>query len=176
MRKLIISVAAVAALIGASAAVWAAPSASTNFSTHLSGADEVPPRDTQAQGQAKLMVSNDGTSISYKVVVANIENVVAAHIHCAEEGVNGAVGVTLFSGGVAGGGGTQGVLDSGTITAPDAGNGCGWVTVEDVIEAMLSGDAYINVHTNDGVAPTNTGPGDFPGGEIRGQIGENGPS
>jgi hypothetical protein len=26
------------------------------------------------------------------------------------------------------------------------------------------------VHTNDGVAPTNTGPGDFPGGEIRGQI------
>jgi hypothetical protein len=26
------------------------------------------------------------------------------------------------------------------------------------------------VHTNDGVAPPNSGPGDFPGGEIRGQI------
>jgi hypothetical protein len=26
------------------------------------------------------------------------------------------------------------------------------------------------VHTNDGVPPPNTGPGDFPGGEIRGQI------
>jgi hypothetical protein len=26
------------------------------------------------------------------------------------------------------------------------------------------------VHTNDGVPPINTGPGDFPGGEIRGQI------
>jgi hypothetical protein len=26
------------------------------------------------------------------------------------------------------------------------------------------------VHTNDGVAPPDTGPGDFPGGEIRGQI------
>jgi hypothetical protein len=26
------------------------------------------------------------------------------------------------------------------------------------------------VHTNDNVAPANTGPGDFPGGEIRGQI------
>jgi hypothetical protein len=26
------------------------------------------------------------------------------------------------------------------------------------------------VHTNDGVPPTDTGPGDFPGGEIRGQI------
>jgi hypothetical protein len=35
---------------------------------------------------------------------------------------------------------------------------------------MQSGNTYVNVHTNDGVAPTNTGPGDFPGGEIRGQI------
>jgi hypothetical protein len=26
------------------------------------------------------------------------------------------------------------------------------------------------VHTNDGVAPPDTGPGDFPGGEIRGQV------
>jgi hypothetical protein len=36
--------------------------------------------------------------------------------------------------------------------------------------AIEAGDAYVNVHTNDGVAPTNTGPGDFPGGEIRGQL------
>lgn len=176
MRKLMISVAAVAALLGASAVVWAAPSASRNFGTHLSGNNEVPPRDTQAQGHATLKVSEDGSSISYRVVVANIENVVAAHIHCAEAGVNGSVGVTLFSGGVPGGGRTQGVLSSGTITTPDAGNACGWTDVEDVVEAMLSGDTYINVHTNDGVAPTNTGPGDFPGGEIRGQVGENGPS
>ena len=28
----------------------------------------------------------------------------------------------------------------------------------------------VNVHTDNGVAPANTGPGDFPGGEIRGQI------
>jgi hypothetical protein len=28
----------------------------------------------------------------------------------------------------------------------------------------------VNVHTNDGIDPTNTGAGDFPGGEIRGQI------
>jgi hypothetical protein len=26
------------------------------------------------------------------------------------------------------------------------------------------------------VAPTNTGPGDFPGGEIRGQVSESGPT
>jgi hypothetical protein len=35
---------------------------------------------------------------------------------------------------------------------------------------IMKGNAYVNVHTNDGVDPINTGPGDFPGGEIRGQI------
>ena len=33
-----------------------------------------------------------------------------------------------------------------------------------------SGDTYVNLHTNDGVDPQNSGAGDFPGGEIRGQI------
>jgi hypothetical protein len=39
-----------------------------------------------------------------------------------------------------------------------------------LVNAITSGNAYVNVHTNDGVAPTNTGPGDFPGGELRGQF------
>jgi hypothetical protein len=39
-----------------------------------------------------------------------------------------------------------------------------------LVESMESGAAYVNVHTNDFVDPPNTGPGDFPGGEIRGQI------
>jgi hypothetical protein len=41
----------------------------------------------------------------------------------------------------------------------------------DLIAAIEAGNAYVNVHTNDGVGATNTGPGDFPGGEIRGQLG-----
>ncbi len=55
-------------------------------------------------------------------------------------------------------------------TALDAGNVCGWTDLDAVIAAMESGNAYVNVHTNDGVNPPNTGPGDFPGGEIRGQL------
>jgi hypothetical protein len=39
-----------------------------------------------------------------------------------------------------------------------------------VLAAMGTGGTYVNVHTDDGVAPPNTGPGDFPGGEIRGQV------
>ena len=64
----------------------------------------------------------------------------------------------------------NGTLAQGTITAPDPGNACGWTDLAAVLAAMASGDTYVNVHTNDGVAPPNTGPGDFPGGEIRGQV------
>ena len=35
---------------------------------------------------------------------------------------------------------------------------------------MSTGNAYVNLHTSDGVAPDNTGAGDFPGGEIRADI------
>ena len=147
--------------------------ASDNFVAVLSGGDEVPPRDTLARGLATFKWNKDGTELSYTLVAANIENVVAAHIHCGMPGVNAPVGVTLYSsGGVLGAGRFDGVLAQATKTAPDpaAAAACGWVTMADVFNAMQSGNTYVNVHTNDGVAPTNTGPGDFPGGEIRGQV------
>ena len=139
------------------------------FVAPLSGDQEVPARDTQAVGVATFKLSKDGTALEYKINVANIDNVVASHIHCGAVGVNGPVGVTLFSG-VPAGGSVNGTLAKGTITAPDAGNACGWTDLASVLAAIESGNTYVNVHTNDGVAPPNTGPGDFPGGEIRGQI------
>lgn len=126
------------------------------FRAHLTGGNEVPPVDTQAQGQAIVMANNAGTELSFKVNVANIEDVVAAHIHCAPAGVNGPVGVTLFSGGPVT---VNGTLARGTITAPDADNSCNWMTVQDVITATHNGFGYVNVHT---LA--------HPPGEIRGQL------
>ncbi|HET9587860.1 MAG TPA: CHRD domain-containing protein [Anaerolineales bacterium] len=153
-----------------SSVAYASSEASRNFIATLSGAAERPdPRDTNARGVTHFKLSKDGTELAYKLIVANIENVFAAHIHCGGEEVAGPVGVTLFVG-TPGGGRFSGVLAEGTITGPDAVNNCGWETLDDVVAAMLSGDAYVNVHTNDTVAPPNTGPGDFPGGEIRGQI------
>ncbi|HEX6304700.1 MAG TPA: PQQ-dependent sugar dehydrogenase [Anaerolineales bacterium] len=127
-----------------------------NFGAHLSGDEEVPPVDTQAQGQATFKVSEDESEMSFKLNVANIEDVVAAHIHCAPAGVNGPVGVTLFSGGPVS---PDGTLAEGTITSPDPGNGCGWTSLEAVLSAISSGNAYVNVHTLAN-----------PAGEIRGQI------
>jgi hypothetical protein len=126
--------------------------------------------ERHAVGVATFKQRADGTQLQFKVNVANLDNAVAAHIHCGAVGVNGPVGVTLF-GGAPGGGAVHGTLAKGTITAPDPGNGCGWTSLAVVLAAMDSGSTYVNVHTDDGVPPINTGPGDFPGGEIRGQVG-----
>lgn len=128
----------------------------THFRAHLSGGEENPPVDTMAQGQATFRADRAGTEIGYRLIVANIEGVFASHIHCAPAGVNGPIGVTLFTGGPVS---PDGVLAEGTIEEPDAGNACGWTTLEDVLRAMRSGMAYVNVHTLE-----------HPPGEIRGQI------
>lgn len=143
-----------------------------HFVARLSGGEEVPARETPAEGKARFQLREDGTALRFKLIVDDIENVVASHIHCAPAGVNGPVGVTLFGPAAPGGGPVDGRIARATVTAPDAGNGCNWANLAAVIAAMESGNAYVNVHTNDGVAPPNTGPGDFPGGEIRGQIEE----
>jgi Cu/Zn superoxide dismutase len=168
IKLLPITLIAVAALVISSVA-YASPAASQDFGTQLSGAQEVPRRDTPATGSSIFQLSEDGTALSYTVKVNNISNVFASHIHCGAKGVNGPVGVTLFMG-VAGGGPVNGTLAKGTITAPDPGNACGWADLAAVVAAINTGNTYVNVHTNDGVAPTNTGAGDFPGGEIRGQL------
>jgi hypothetical protein len=166
MRKMYTLLTVLLALLVFTSGALAAQS--KNFRAQLSGANEVPARDTRAHGLVFFQLKGE-SALKYRLKVANIENVFAAHIHCGAVGVNGPVGVTLFMGSP-GSGPFDGVLASGTITAPDAGNNCGWATLADVVAAMQSGGTYVNVHTNDGVDPANTGPGDFPGGEIRGQI------
>lgn len=127
-----------------------------NFQAHLRGEAEVPPVDTRARGQATFQFADDAATLDYTLIVANIEDIVAAHIHCAPDGVNGPVGVTLFSGEAVS---SDGVLSEGMVTEPDADNGCNWNDVGDILTAVENGYAYVNVHT---LA--------HPTGEIRGQI------
>jgi hypothetical protein len=147
-----------------------------NFSQHLSGDFEVPIRDTNAQGQAIFHLSEDGNSLEYKLIAANIENVFMAHIHVGPPGVNGPIGVWLYPSTTPnapappGGGRTDGVLAQGTITASNFIGPLAGKSLDDLLGLMNGGGAYVNVHTNDGVDPPNTGAGDFPGGEIRGDF------
>ena len=141
----------------------------TNFSAHLDGSQEVPQRETQATGDATFHI-RDEIQIDFALTVVNIENIVAAYIHCAPAGEIGSVGVTLFGPVAPGGGAIDSFSTAGTITEPDANNECGWADVAAVGDPMQSGTAYVNVHTDDGEDPPDTGAGDFPDGEIRGQI------
>ncbi|MFN4762990.1 CHRD domain-containing protein [Gillisia sp. Q332] len=127
-----------------------------NFNAHLSGSQEVPAVETNATGQTIFKLSKDGNSLSYKLIVANIENVAAAHIHIAPTGTNGGVVVTLYSGLVEGR--NNGVLAEGVITDDDI-NG---YSLAELLNFMLAEGAYVNVHTSQ-----------KPGGEIRGQISAN---
>jgi hypothetical protein len=46
----------------------------------------------------------------------------------------------------------------------------GSMVVDDsVLVHMRAGNAYVNIHTSDPSNPDNNTPGDYPGGEIRGQ-------
>ncbi len=140
--------------------VFARPSAV--FHAHLAGRNEVPPVDTNAQGQAIFMLSEDGMSLKYKLIVANIENVLQAHIHIAAEGVNGPIVVWLYPPSpppVLIPGRTDGVLAEGTITAANLVGPLAGHPLSDLVSAIMAGNAYVNVHTTAN-----------PAGHIRGQI------
>lgn len=162
-----------ACLFLAVASLAAAPAvqaqSTDNFVAVLSGEQEVPANDSAARGQAKLQLSADGTELDYRLIVANIENVTQAHIHCAAAGVNGPVVAFLYPAGPPAElipGRTDGILAEGTITGadviarPDSPECPGGVSgFSDLLNKIRSGQAYVNVHTSQ-----------FPGGEIRGQL------
>lgn len=175
MRRLISTTLALLVLLVTPSPVAAQPQ-SRNFSAHLRGASEVPPVETDATGQATFQLSADGTELSYRLIAANITNVVQSHIHLGAEGNNGPVVAFLFGPAAPGGGRFDGVLATGTITGDDLVGPLAGQPLSALLDEMRGGNAYVNVHTDDGVPPANTGPGDHPGGEIRGQIRANGPS
>ena len=167
---------AVVFLAGLIAVGFAVAGANGRWSVHANGSGEVPVRDSQGQGQGIFKLSDDGNSIDYKLIASNIDNVFMAHIHMNVPGQNGPIVVWLYPGtavGVTaplGAGRTDGVLVEGSFTAANLTGPLTGQPLSALIAAMENGNAYLNFHTNDGVAPTNTGPGDFPGGEIRGDI------
>lgn len=136
------------------------------YRAELTGDSEVPPRTTTATGVAEFRLGNDDV-ITYKVDVTGLSNITAGHIH-------GPAGTTENAGVIIGLFTTPpttspftGRLAEGTITPASTLNG---VDFNGLLTLLEQGRAYVNIHTNDGEEPTNTGPGDFPGGEIRGQI------
>jgi len=127
------------------------------FEAHLSGHDQVPPVRTGANAMFRSKLNHPETGLRYELIVDNIHDITAAHIHCAPLDRIGDVGVTLFSGGPLDI--QHGILAEGRITAPDLDNACGWTNLDDIVAGLRSGDTYVNVHTVE-----------WPDGEVRGQL------
>jgi hypothetical protein len=157
-------------VLGLAAVGAAGAGLNANWSKHLTGAEEVPARTTKAQGQAILHLSKDEQSIDYRLIATNIDNVVQAHIHVGAAGTNGPIVAFLYGLVPAGGGRQTGVLATGTITAANLIGPLVGQPLSALVREIRSGNAYANVHTSDGNATPNEGPGDFPGGEIRAQL------
>jgi hypothetical protein len=156
---------ALAALLG-SVTLSADDDDGLRFKTRLSSYEETPQTlSTPGRGTFRGRISEDGSSISYKLTYSDLQGAIttAAHIHLGQRGTTG--GVIAF---ICGGGGkpactnTSGTF-SGTWTAADIvgpnGQGIAPGEIAEVIAAIEAGFVYVNVHTNL-----------FPSGEIRGQL------
>ncbi len=142
----------------AGVAMQAAPQ--RNFVAVLSSTDAG--TESRGQGVAKFQLSADGAEMTYRLNVANIENLLMAHIHIAAPGSDGPVAVWLYPDGPPPQqipGRFQGVLATGSITAANLVGPLAGMALSDLV-AMLEADmGYVNVHTTQ-----------HPPGEIRGQI------
>ena len=138
------------------------------ISARLRALNEVPPNSSEARAEFRGEISSDGTTITYTVTWSGLTTLpLFSHIHFAPPKVNG--GVMVF---LCGGGGkppctpdTSGEA-SGTITAADivgpAAQGINPAPAgqfADVIRAILTGNAYANLHSTK-----------YPGGEVRGLV------
>ena len=133
-----------------------------HWRTHPTGDGEVPPNASPAQAQANFKRSDDGLSLSYKLNVANIENVTQAHIHMAPAGVNGPIVAWLYPSAPPAqliAGRSSGTLGEGTITAASLVGPLAGQPLAALVNAIDAGTAYVNVHTSQ-----------FPPGEIRGNL------
>jgi hypothetical protein len=125
----------------------------TFFDATLSPANEVPARVSDASGVARMTF--DGTTVTFVVLAANLNNYTQGHIHSGAAGVNGPVRVFLLQFQTPPLSITQGVIAEGSFTAADMVN----YDFNTLVEEMRAGTAYVNFHSTT-----------YPGGEIRGQV------
>jgi hypothetical protein len=131
-----------AALFGAVVLAFASPALAqnVNFKATLSGAEEVPPVQTQGKGELTATFDQASKRLTWKGNYSGLSGpATAAHFHAAEKGKNGGVAVPISP-----------------STSPMEGS----ATLNDQQAAdLMAGRWYVNIHTEANKA-----------GELRGQM------
>lgn len=137
---------AVAAAAALCLAVWGATmaAAGTTLSTDLVGAEERPgPGDPDGNGFVTLTMNQGRGEICFELTLSGIGPATRGHIHKAPAGEPGPIFVTLFE-------------------SEGPGSKCVTATKAQIKEIRQNPTAfYVNIHT-----------AEFPGGAIRGQLGD----
>jgi hypothetical protein len=169
--KLLVAVVAVLGVGGVTAAVASGDSEQRNFAVNLIGYEEVPAVSTAGGGTFHAAISRSADEIQYELTYGSLQgNTLQAHIHFGQKSVNGGISVFLCSNLGNGPAGTQPCPQSGTVTgtirpadvtAGAAAQGIAAGEFAELVKALRAGVAYANVHSSV-----------WPGGEIRGQLGD----
>jgi hypothetical protein len=134
------------------------------FRASMSPYNEVPAVSTTANGTFSLRISDDESSLSYRLTYAGTEgDPSAAHIHLGQAGVNGGVSAFLCGGGSKPACPPAPAVVTGTIVASDVigpvGQGIAAGDLAALVRAIRHWKTYANAHN-----------AKFPGGTLRGQI------
>jgi CHRD domain len=137
--------------------------------TDLTGYEEVPAVSTEGDGSFQARIARDAEEIEYELSYGGLNGpVLQAHIHLAQEDVNGGISVFLCTN-LDNAPGVQACPQEGTVTGtirpadvigPEE-QGIAPGEFAELVRAIRAGVAYVNVHSEP-----------QPGGEIRGQIGD----
>lgn len=132
---------------------------SMTLAASLTGGEETPILNTGAVGRAEVVVDTANQELTVTLRVFNIPTpTTAGHIHIGPAGIAGPV-VVNFPEGL---GGRTGDFAMSFRLGPNQfvpRPAIGINTMEDAIQAIVNGNSYVNIHTQQ-----------FPGGEIRGQL------
>ena len=135
-----------------------------DYATRLSGANEVPPVDTDAAGSAVFDLREDDEVLRYEVAATGLENTLQGHIHAGGPGENGPVVAFLYDFAPLDASAEEartleGTLGNANVTADDLVGPLEGESLDALVDLIDSGEAYVNLHTTAN-----------PSGEIRGQI------
>ena len=129
------------------------------LTANLNGGEETPILNTGAVGTAEVIVDAANQEVTVTLRVFNIPTpTTAGHIHIGPVGISGPV-VINFPEALVGRTGDFAMTFRAGPNQFVARPAIGINTMEDAIQAILNGNSYVNIHTQQ-----------FPAGEIRGQL------